>query len=104
MDENKEIIVYIDADLEDLIPEYIENREKDIINIRELLKDEDIKTIERIGHSMKGSGGGYGFERISEIGKGIENACRDLNKNEIINFNNQLELYLKSIKIVFEEL
>ncbi len=104
MDENKEIIVYIDADLEDLIPEYLENRQKDITDIRQLLETEDIKSIERIGHSMKGSGGGYGFEHIGEIGKDLENACKSYNKNEIINLNNQLEDYLASIKIVFQVL
>jgi HPt (histidine-containing phosphotransfer) domain-containing protein len=58
-DENSRIIIHADIDLEDLIPGFLENRHKDIIEIESLLASGDYETTQRLGHSMKGAGGGY---------------------------------------------
>ena len=63
-----QIIVEIERELEDLIPWYLENRINHIKTIREALEKADYKTVCLLGHSMKGSGGGYGFEQITWIG------------------------------------
>lgn len=100
----KEIVVVVDADLEDLIPVFLENRKEDIRTIRTLLTNGDLGEISRLGHNMKGSGAGYGFEKITEIGKDIEIACKDGNRAQVEQLNNDLESYLSEIKIIYEEL
>ena len=65
---SEEVIVYVDSDLEDLVPEFLENRYEDIEKINECLDNEEIAEIQRLGHSMKGSGGGYGFHEITRLG------------------------------------
>ena len=100
--EEHHVTVKIDRDLEDLIPGYLENRRKDVVSIREALKNNDLDTIRIIGHSMKGSGGGYGFDRITEIGKSIEESARDMDREGIAGHIDELSRYLTRIEIVYE--
>ncbi|TDJ68612.1 MAG: Hpt domain-containing protein, partial [Proteobacteria bacterium] len=58
----EKIIVNIDPDLEDLIPGFLNNRAHDVRAINDLLDAEDFGAIRLLGHSMKGAGGGYGFD------------------------------------------
>lgn len=100
--EKHHITVKIDKDLEDLIPGYLENRRKDVVSIREALKNNDLETIGILGHSMKGSGGGYGFDRITEIGKLIEESAKNMDREGITGHINELSRYLTRIEIVYE--
>lgn len=101
MDDNA-FTITIDKDLEDLIPGYIENRRKDIASIREALGKNDLETIRILGHSMKGSGGGYGFDAITDIGKRIEEAAKGGNAAGIKEALISLSSYLDNINIVYE--
>jgi HPt (histidine-containing phosphotransfer) domain-containing protein len=96
-------VVYIDSDLEDLIPGYLGNRQKDIELIKQLLDERKLSEIQRIGHSMKGSGGGYGFDEISRIGNGIEEAAKQGDQNKIEQLINQLAQFLATVEIVCQD-
>jgi len=96
------LIITIDKDLEDLIPGYIENRRMDIASIEAALRKNDFETIRVLGHSMKGSGGGYGFDKITEIGKRIEEAAKAMETGEINRQIAALSEYLSNINIVYE--
>ncbi len=98
------ITVEIDIDLEDLIPGYLSNRQKDIEAISEALLKKDYESIRVIGHSMKGSGGGYGFLRISEIGKEIEISAIGQSSEEIRELVAKLHTYIHAIEIEYIEL
>ena len=83
-----------------LIPNFLKNREKDIKDVEDSLKRKDFETIERLGHSMKGSGSIYGFDGISELGKKIEASAKKGNSEEIKTSLLELKDYLKRIEIV----
>jgi len=100
MSENK---VYIDPDLEFLIPQFLENREEDIKKLEKLLLKSKFDQIRIIGHSMKGSGGGYGFDYLTELGSQIEKAAELKNKHKIKKLITELENYLAKIEIIYEE-
>ena len=85
-----------------LIPNFLENREKDIKKINESLEKGDFETIERLGHSMKGSGSIYGFDGITELGKIIEMSAKEKNVEEIKNNIAELKDYLGRVEIVNE--
>ena len=102
MTEDKKIVVHADIDLEDLIPGFLENRRKDIVEIKSLLASDDYETIQRLGHSMKGAGGGYGFDEITVIGSRIENAAKERNSDEIQRQTGKLLRYLENIEVVYE--
>ena len=101
MDKNK---VYIDRDLEFLIPQFLENREEDIQNLEKLLKQAEYDQIRIIGHSLKGSGGGYGFDYLTEVGSEIEKEAELKNKKKIKVLINELKDYLNNIEIIYEEI
>lgn len=96
-------VVYVDPDLKELIPEFIENIYKNTEEIKKLLMDGDLETIRGIGHSMKGSGGSYGFDEITRIGKEIEEAAKAGNKDDIARLNKSLVEYLSKVKVVTDE-
>ncbi len=58
-----------------LIPSFLSNRRHDIATIRDALARQDYGTIRLLGHRMKGDGGSYGLDRISEIGAALEQAA-----------------------------
>jgi len=95
------ITIKIDEDLQDLIPGYLENRRKDIAAIAEALSRGDYEKIRVIGHSMKGSGGGYGFDAITAIGRGIEEAAKAHDGEKIRGGAAELDAYLKSVDITY---
>ncbi len=73
MEQNRDrIVVQVNPDIEELIPEFLQRRHTDIAAISDALKKGDYETIRILGHSMKGSGGGYGFDAISDIGRRLE--------------------------------
>ena len=98
----KKIIAHVDPDLRELIPGYLQNRRKDIKSINTALKDSDLKKIRTLGHSMKGSGGGYGFMPISKIGAAIELAAKEKAPDKIQIHLEELKDYLNNVSVVYD--
>lgn len=96
------ITVIIDKDLEDLIPGFLENRNKDISSLKEALAQGKLETLKSIGHSLKGVGGGYGFDQLSEIGAEIERLAKSGETVGIDALIEQMADYLIRIEIIFE--
>ena len=102
MDEKEKIIVNVDPEIADLIPGFLENRKKDIEEMKSCLELENFEQIERLGHSMKGSGAGYGFEGVSEIGKALEIAGKEKDVDSIKKGIEDLKNYLDRVELVSE--
>lgn len=96
------IVVKIDEDLFDLVPGYLKNREQDIESLRESLAMGDFEAIRIKGHSMKGSGGGYGFDEISKIGGLIEKAAKENDGVAIGELISRLADYLAKVEVVLD--
>jgi len=92
--------VFVDRDLEELIPEYVGSIRANIDKIYILLEENNMDQIRSIGHNMKGSGGGYGFDKISEIGLVIENGSKT---GDIPAIKTALELLRHYLDNVFVE-
>ncbi len=98
----KTILVRIDKDLEELIPGYIANRQKDVALILSLAAEGDYEPVRVLAHSMKGSGGGYGFDEITKIGARMEAAAKKGDMQEIKRQVDDLKEYLERIEVVYE--
>jgi CheY-like chemotaxis protein/HPt (histidine-containing phosphotransfer) domain-containing protein len=93
--------VRVARDLEDLIPGYLANRTADVVNLRKAAAEGDFDTVRILGHTMKGSGGGYGLERITEIGRHLEKAATNKNADECRKRIEELSEYLKHIRVTY---
>ncbi len=100
--ERGNIMVRIDPDLKELIPHYLENRIRDVGAISAALGNSDFESIRILGHGMKGSGEGYGFETITEIGRAIEAAAKEGNAEEIRRRGEELRCYVERVEILYE--
>lgn len=98
----EKIVVQVDADLEDLIPGYLQNRRQDVDPILEAVDKQDFETIRVLGHTMKGTGGGYGFDAITEIGRDLETAAKEANVLAIRQKAAALLAYLQAVEVVFQ--
>jgi len=96
------IVVKIDPDLEELIPGYLQNRMKDVQDAQKALNKEDFESIQRMGHTMKGSGGGYGFDFISAIGLALEDGANEKKPKKIQNSLQDLCDFLERVEVVYQ--
>jgi len=85
------------SSINELIPLYLENVHLYLVTLRRALDEENFDEIENIGHKMKGSGKSFGFERISELGKEIEERSREKNKNTLRKLAKSMEDYLSDV-------
>lgn len=100
-DESERIKVKVDPDIEELVPGFLENRRKDVNVIRAALLDMDFETVRILAHSMKGSGGGYGFDRITDIGRLMEDAAKQKNVAALAGLTEELKNYLDRIDVTY---
>jgi len=95
----EKIRVRVDPDLADLIPGFLDNRRKDLATIQEALDRNDFETVRVLGHSMKGAGGGYGFDAITDIGAALEEAAKDRQPDGIRRGLRDLADYLDRVEV-----
>ena len=58
-----------------LVPQYLASKPKQIAEAREWLAAREFTPIRRFGHNLKGTGSGYGFPAIEEMGEKLERAA-----------------------------
>ena len=93
------ILIRVDPDLADLIPGFLENRRNDLAAMREALARNEYETVRILGHSMKGAGGGYGFDAITDIGAALEQAARDKDTEGIQQSLYDLSSFLERVEV-----
>ena len=97
----KKIIVEVDVDLEDLIPGFLERRQQDLLSLQLALDQKDFKNIGQQAHTLKGVGGGYGFDAISCISREMQLAAENSDTEEIADKIKELADYLSHVEVVF---
>jgi HPt (histidine-containing phosphotransfer) domain-containing protein len=92
----------VDSSLEDIVPGYLDNRRKDVGALRQSLERGDFAAIRVLGHNMKGSGGGYGFAALTELGAALEKAALAGDAETVRRRIAELSAYLDSLRIKYE--
>ena len=75
---------------------YIKHTFKELSSIKEDINSATFDSLRTFGHNIKGSGGMYGFNEITEMGASIETAAKNENMNQIKLDLDKLETFLKS--------
>jgi PAS domain S-box-containing protein len=79
-------------------PAYLENCRANVIAMLAALDDGDFQVITILGHNLRGSGGGFGFQMITDIGAGLEQAA-DLSDHAVARrWVGELSSYLDRLK------
>ena len=94
--------VTVAKDLEDLIPTFLKNRKKELDNLRVALASADFEQLRQLGHRMKGVGVSYGFERVSALGKHIEDGARSGDRALLDATIKEYGDYLGKVQVAFE--
>ena len=91
-------VVVIDPDIQDLVPRFLESQLARAKLVVDLTGSGDFETVRRIGHNMKGTGKGYGFEVISSFGESLERAATRSARAEVTRIAKELEEYLAEVR------
>ncbi len=86
--------------LAERIPAYLDNCRHNVVVMREALDRADFEAVTIIGHNLRGSGGGFGFQRITDLGAGLELASGDSDAGGASRLLSELSSYLDSVEIV----
>jgi len=85
--------------LAEVIPAYLENCRQNVIVMRAALDRADFEAVTILGHNLRGSGGGFGFQRITDFGAGLEQACEDIDLDRAKKLLRKLSNYLDSVGV-----
>jgi HPt (histidine-containing phosphotransfer) domain-containing protein len=96
-------LVHVDASFSPLVPKFITNRKKEVATMREALAAQDFDRVRKISHGMKGAGGSYGFDRITEMAAVIEQAAKTGAHDTIDRELTGLDSYLERVHVIFDE-
>ena len=97
------IVVRLDPDLEPVMPTFMKNQAEVIRSLREAIAAEDYETLETRGHGMKGYGGGYGFDALTEIGGRLESAARARDMGAVRRIFDEFTDYMDRVEVVYDE-
>jgi CheY-like chemotaxis protein len=94
--------VRVDSSLAELVPGFLENRRRDVEYLAAALEQADYEKVRILGHNMRGSGSGYGLNRITEIGASLEQAAGRHEPEEIRARAADLARYLDALCVEYK--
>ncbi len=93
------IHVSVESWLKPVVGGYLEKRRGDVEKLRAALDRGDYATIRTLGHQMAGTGGGYGFDTITEIGSALEESALANDAARIRASIENLDQYLSAVEV-----
>jgi CheY-like chemotaxis protein len=91
----------VDDSLREIVPGYLANRRTDVVALRAALEKSDFATIRMTAHKIKGTGGGYGFPILTELGGAIEAAALAQDGAAIGKSLGELGRYLEEVEVEY---
>jgi HPt (histidine-containing phosphotransfer) domain-containing protein len=94
--------IIIDADLDDLIPGFLASRHADLKALAQAVSRGDAEKIAKIGHTIKGVAGSYGFPDLAAMGEQLQSLAKSGETARCTPIIQRMEDYLSEIEIVFQ--
>ena len=98
----EEIVVRVEALLEDMIPDYLEHRKAELLLIHSALEQKDFASLREIGHDIEGTGGAFGFQGIARIGRSLRLAAAEGDHQGVRRLAEELSSYLDRVRVEYE--
>jgi hypothetical protein len=67
-------VVYVEHDIADLVPRFLENRRWELVRLRAALAAHNFHTLAFLGEQMHALGNPYGFREVTRLGRAIRDA------------------------------
>jgi CheY-like chemotaxis protein len=94
-------LVQVEDGMEDVVPGYLAKRRAEVSVYTDALSRDDFDSIKHLAHKMRGTGAGYGFPVLTELGHVMEKAAMAGDAARIRESVNQFALYLDSIDLKY---
>ncbi len=94
------ILVRANAKFANRIPVFLRNRRQDVVAMGDALDHGDFETVEFLGHGMRGAGGMFGFQAITDIGAALELAAETTDIAASRKWVGELSQYLDRVEVV----
>lgn len=95
----RELVRRIDPDVRALLGRYLNNRHEDVVALRKALQNHDFSVVSFLGHRMKGTGAGYGLERVTELGAKLDRAGKAADLDAAGSAVEELETFIQQIRL-----
>jgi CheY-like chemotaxis protein/HPt (histidine-containing phosphotransfer) domain-containing protein len=95
------ILVKIDQEYAELIPQFLENCQNDVAAMRKALEFHDYPAIAAAGHRLTGTGASFGFEPLSDEGRILEVAAKASDDAVLRKSLDAIGAYLASVSVVY---
>jgi len=87
------------ARLAEQLPAYLANCRHNVIDMQDALDRDDFEAVTILGHNLRGSGGGFGFPALTDLGAGLELASGNTDHDGVGRLLGELSRYLDGIQI-----
>ena len=84
----------------DRVPAYLQNCRQNVIAMLDALDRVEFETVTLLGHNMRGSGGAFGFQAITDIGAGLEQAAERADTDASRKWVGELSSYLDRVEVI----
>lgn len=92
--------VKIDAEIREIIPEFLARRRQEVNRLRELLRDQEYINLQMMGHRLKSNSESYGFMQLGLLGRNLENAALAESANRAATAIDEIEDFLNNVELV----
>ncbi len=93
--------VLVEQGMEDVVPRYLDKRRAEIPLYRKALEEGNFEAIKSLGHKMKGTGTGYGFPTLTDLGDALESAAKHGDPAVIRVKTDELARYLDAVELEY---
>jgi HPt (histidine-containing phosphotransfer) domain-containing protein len=102
MNKPSDIIVRVDPEIRELIPDFLENRKQEALSMKTFSEQKDFTAIHKAAHTFRGASGNYGFDALAQAGAALEAAAQDADADKIKSLLKDIQDLLNRIKVVYE--
>jgi HPt (histidine-containing phosphotransfer) domain-containing protein len=93
------ILIEVAPDVEELAPEYLAERKREVAILRGFLELSDFDNIRILAHNMKGNGRSFGFPELTNQGGAMEHSARERDGKALERQCAELANYLDRVEL-----
>ncbi len=101
MKEQEFWIVEMEPELKPLLPSFIKNRRQDLSKLRCWIENNNFEDIQRLGHSLQGAAGSFGFNYLVSQGRELELAAQQKDLQNLKVVADRFENFMSHHRVCF---